>query len=326
MKYKLVSLFLVGFLLVVSSLGAWSYAGHRKIALIAYDRLEEGTRARVSEMLRRHERIKQDFRMPDNIQSAPSVVQDRWLFMTAATWPDRVRNLTGSERERYSHSKWHYINEPLFLGDEDKEALAGQTLANLETKAPPLDLCDEPEMETCGDLNVIQALKLSVAKLEAASTPDPEKAIYLSWLLHLAGDLHQPLHSTALFSAILLPRGDQGGNLIRVGRKRLHAHWDDQPGTTARSLRRLNREARSLLRDQGLRAAARDSTSDLSFEAWLEQSHELAWEHVYDEAILDAVSRYEAQVQRKLRYEEWIPAPRPSREYRREALSVAEKR
>ncbi|MDH3746225.1 MAG: hypothetical protein OES47_14085, partial [Acidobacteriota bacterium] len=49
-------------------------------------------------------------------------------------------------------------------------------------------------------------------------------------------------------------------------------------------------------------------------------------EHVYDEAILDAVSRYEAQVQRKLRYEEWIPAPRPSREYRREASSVAEKR
>ena len=40
---------------------------------------------------------------------------------------------------------------------------------------------------------------------------DEEKAIYLTWLMHLVGDIHQPLHCTAVFRE-QFPNGDKGGN------------------------------------------------------------------------------------------------------------------
>ncbi|MGO9112854.1 MAG: S1/P1 nuclease [Thermoguttaceae bacterium] len=65
-----------------------------------------------------------------------------------------------------------------------------------------------------------------------------EKPIYLCWLLHLVGDVHQPLHCTALFSERFpKPRGDRGGNLLLVringGQPtKLHLLWDDLFGRT----------------------------------------------------------------------------------------------
>jgi len=53
----------------------------------------------------------------------------------------------------------------------------------------------------------------------------------LTWLFHLIGDIHQPLHSTALFSTKLFPEGDRGtwgvraadhGATGRSGRSRVH--------------------------------------------------------------------------------------------------------
>jgi hypothetical protein len=67
---------------------------------------------------------------------------------------------------------------------------------------------------------------------------DEEKAIYLTWLLHLVGDIHQPLHCTAVFSE-QFPNGDKGGNdafiRIRSSPVKLHAFWDGLlgNGTTA---------------------------------------------------------------------------------------------
>jgi len=40
---------------------------------------------------------------------------------------------------------------------------------------------------------------------------DEEEAIYLAWLMRLVGDIHQPLHCTAVFSE-QCPNGDKGGN------------------------------------------------------------------------------------------------------------------
>lgn len=42
-----------------------------------------------------------------------------------------------------------------------------------------------------------------------------ERALYARYLLHLAGDVHQPLHSVALFNRTF-PYGDMGGNKLTV--------------------------------------------------------------------------------------------------------------
>lgn len=56
-----------------------------------------------------------------------------------------------------------------------------------------------------------------------------DRAVHFCWLMHLVGDIHQPLHCTALFSE-QFPSGDRGGNLaiVRIGRgrKNLHSFWN----------------------------------------------------------------------------------------------------
>jgi hypothetical protein len=67
------------------------------------------------------------------------------------------------------------------------------------------------------------------------SGSDTDKAVALAYLIHLMGDLHQPLHCASLFND-MFPDGDMGGNKfwIKVDGKgdKLHSIWDDLLGTT----------------------------------------------------------------------------------------------
>ena len=67
-----------------------------------------------------------------------------------------------------------------------------------------------------------------------------KRAVAVTWLFHLVGDIHQPLHRTNLYSKDF-PKGDRGGNLAKVrisggGIVQLHSFWDGLLGTsTSRS-------------------------------------------------------------------------------------------
>lgn len=77
--------------------------------------------------------------------------------------------------------------------------------------------------------NVLQATNycLSVIKSDA---PPSQKALAYSWLLHLIGDLHQPMHSVALFCE-RYPYGDRGGNSVKLAKgDSLHSLWDNLLG------------------------------------------------------------------------------------------------
>jgi hypothetical protein len=95
------------------------------------------------------------------------------LFMQASRWADDVR----SQGKAQNRPSWHYINLP-FKPD-------GQP-ANVQIREP------DP-------LNILTALaeNENVVKNENDSE---QKAIALTWLFHLVGDIHQPLHTTQLFT------------------------------------------------------------------------------------------------------------------------------
>jgi hypothetical protein len=81
--------------------------------------------------------------------------------------------------------------------------------------------------------NVVTQIAANAATLRSG-TP-AERPIALCWLLHLIGDIHQPLHCGSLLTEEF-PTGDQGGNLsiVRlVGGEplRLHFAWDALLGT-----------------------------------------------------------------------------------------------
>jgi hypothetical protein len=72
--------------------------------------------------------------------------------------------------------------------------------------------------------DIVQALLYFEAQLRDKKTPQDRRVLALKWLVHLIGDLHQPLH---------VGRGcDRGGNLVEVlwfdKKSNLHKVWDSE--------------------------------------------------------------------------------------------------
>jgi hypothetical protein len=119
-----------------------------------------------------------------------------------------------------------------------------------------------------------------------------DKARQLRFLLHIVGDLHQPLHAASYYSA-QFPTGDRGGNSWNVSgfdwTTELHALWDGGLGQWYGDLPRpLNATSVAWVADFTSRLAAEWPTSSLGPEianfnvsAWAAESNELAATIVY---------------------------------------------
>lgn len=72
--------------------------------------------------------------------------------------------------------------------------------------------------------DIVQALLYFEAQLRARETPHERRVLALKWLVHLVGDLHQPLHVGRSC--------DRGGNAIEVlwfeKKSNLHKVWDSE--------------------------------------------------------------------------------------------------
>jgi hypothetical protein len=115
-----------------------------------------------------------------------------------SNWPDFIKSDTTHQWD--STSKWHYVDLP---GNTPKPAF--------ETELKALD----------GANLYSQVLKLSTV-LKDKTKPLSERRDALAFIIHLIGDLHQPLHVGR--------DEDQGGNKITVywfdKKTNLHSVWD----------------------------------------------------------------------------------------------------
>lgn len=201
----------------VLPLQAWNRTGHKAIALIAYSKMNPVARRRVDALLRAH---------PDYarfVEGVPGTPQDqaRSAFLAASIWPDNIRNdprffddnaqptppLAGFP-DMGRHQMWHYIDIPF---------------SNDGTPVP-----DSPPSPNA--VTQISEFRKTIAD---ARIPASIRAYQLSWLLHLIGDVHQPLHCATRFQAEQRDKEtnrfvpDQGGNLVLLENGRtLHAYWD----------------------------------------------------------------------------------------------------
>jgi len=255
---------------------AWSKGGHKVVAFVAWMQLDADTRAKAIELIRQHERLDEDFidKMPASVASGTQELKDQWIFLQAAAWPDVARSVPD-----FHHGNWHFINFAHFVRPEDEEALDLSHI-NMEHELP--DTFDED------DINILQAMLLNKNILKNASSTQQQKAIHLCWLMHLVGDIHQPNHSTALFTSGVFSDadGDRGGNQIKVGGSSVHTIWDNLLGnsTTVGNIGSKAQEAVDAFGHLGPRAAR-----CLDGLHWAEESHELAIEMVYTNEIVEAV-------------------------------------
>lgn len=279
-----------------SSACAWNPAGHMAIASVAYDALPQARREDLVALLKQHPRFQEDFAaaMPKGLEPD---AQDHWIFERASVWPDLTKTLTGDDLAKFNRPVWHYIDLPVFLDEKAEREVHPQfELDYRKAKAEPL-------------MNAVQALHKNLDALNDASLPAPQKAVALCWVLHLAADLHDPVHGAALFSAgrfRQLPAGDRGGNEIHVRENEgllkdfktpnLHALWDcmlgidDSPAGVAKLAGELKAT------DE--RAGGAKQQTD--FIDWAQESNAAAKRFVYTPAVLAHVAAGEAEPRKPL--------------------------
>ncbi|TWU27559.1 S1/P1 nuclease [Bythopirellula polymerisocia] len=233
---------------------AWNALGHKVIAEIAWETLSPEKQSKIADTLKRHPRYAEDFR---------DLETDQEIFLHAATWPDIARGIRGPDRDKFDKPIWHYVNFP--IGD-------GKT-----------NLATNPKESKSISWNVMQATNFCESVVNSDAPPQ-EKALAYSWLLHLVGDAHQPMHSTALFSE-RFPKGDRGGNSLKLAKgQNLHSVWDNFIGRS-HALNNVRLKAYQLKAQPEFWDV--DTTGNIS--DWIEESHKLAVEFAYDDAILKAI-------------------------------------
>jgi hypothetical protein len=286
MRFCLLSIFaLVCTLVPAQRSQAWNAHGHMAVDKLAWDQMDAKQRAAAYQLLLAHPHAQEFF---GGHPRPKEVSEPEWYFLVAGTWPDWLRGYTRSKRPEdmaiAAHHKGprHYINLPL-IGPDDRDLFKGKKL--------------DPPGE-----NIVTALDEYRALMLDPKTTAAEKSVALCWILHLAGDIHQPLHCVAYFSKEY-PTGDLGGNLRWVNDGRgpinLHAYWDNLLGrestyaevkTTAELLSRKDYE-----RDKYVKELARTK-----FMEWAEKGAVLAWKHVYLEGKLPGLMiPADAQAQEK---------------------------
>ena len=126
-----------------------------------------------------------------------------------------------------------------------------------------------------------------VEALQNERTGKRNKAECLSWLIHLVGDIHQPLHCSSLFGGPFRGKeGDRGGNSFWIRMRedsarpiKLHTLWDGLPGT-GKDLDRLAKKAEELVGAHPRRDFPSHTFGTAPVE-WSKESRRLSLEKAY---------------------------------------------
>ena len=114
----------------------------------------------------------------------------------------------------------------------------------------------------------------------------------MRYLIHVVGDVHQPLHAGALFDDDKFIDGDKGGNLYKIQYtkeiKNLHKLYDNVVGRVKNNIRRpLGIEDHDYIEKTALEIMEENSKEELEefknldFKDWLLESHDICENFVY---------------------------------------------
>lgn len=196
-------------------------------------------------------------------------------FVNAAPWLDKLRYKSDMLQ------KLHYISLPF-------------SIDNRKTMQP-------------SKVNAVYAINYAAAVISSPVSSNYAKSFNFRILIHVVGDLHQPLHAATQFSN-LFPRGDRGGNLVILAPNpiaaNLHAFWDNGGG----ALKTKSRVSARIIKHRAYEIMEHlpcDSQAEiLDPMLWAIESHEIAIKHAYP----------------------FRPNSKPSKVYTQQVKSISEQR
>jgi len=206
--FKFLFLLIINLTFVFSA-AAWDDTGHKLTTYIAWEQMSPQAREKAFKILMSapEDAHLSVFYLQDSRSAA---VKQRELFMLASTWADIVRDKDFKNRyAKYHKGDWHYADTYWRVTDGKVEVLKDFA---------------EPTGKAVEQLFAFEKL------LRNTNADDADKAIALAWILHLGGDIHQPLHTSGRVTEYDL-KGDQGGNRYSLSPKeatgdaRLNLHW-----------------------------------------------------------------------------------------------------
>jgi hypothetical protein len=223
---------------------AWGDLGHQVTALLAYRHLTPQAKLRLDALL-----------AADTDSLTPPD------FASRATWADKYRT---THRET---AAWHFVDIEIDAPDLQSACFGFPTLgaSQLASQGPAQDC-------------IVNKIEEFAGELQGAATPPAERLLALKFLIHLVGDLHQPLHAA--------DHDDRGGNCIGLSASadrntarapNLHAYWDlavvDAQGASAEQI------ADKL--DAGISAALLNEWASGTARSWAMETFEIARHDAY---------------------------------------------
>lgn len=259
----------------------WDNYGHMAVAYVAYQKLTPEKKARVKELLMLNPKYEEWMGwVPANASAAD---KDMMVFMLAATWADEIKGKdsgytqdgsAGGNRpegspnpgantgydDKLMHKYWHFVDVPF---SKDGTALPVIPTPNAEERI---------------------ALFRGVLGSKSA---DGVKSYDLVWLLHLVGDIHQPLHCVTRVSNAE-PDGDNGGNKEKLEcagcATVLHAFWDNLLGTSKTAQEAIQP---AIATAKGLPATDAKLAGVSDVREWVTEGVEAAQQTVYQPPLGD---------------------------------------
>jgi hypothetical protein len=284
MKLSRVAFALVVALCVPQAVLAWNATGHELVAGIAWDNMTVAARQKAIALLNSapSDACLLNLMATD---ARPKAEREREFFMRVATWPDLVWPAKVDARPctRFADSDAHFE-------DHFWQGVSGTTGSSAPQDRP--DIAGKPD----NAIVRLNAVRDSVACAAGPCETDVQRATDLPWILHLVGDIHQPLHTAARVSAEH-PTGDQGGNgfLLSSDPKgpKLHSFWDDIvdksiPLNTGeanqKSITYLDRVIARITADHP-RSSMINRLTPVDFEAWSQEGFATAKRAAYPASL-----------------------------------------
>ena len=150
-------------------------------------------------------------------------------------------------------------------------------------------------------MNAVWAITMATNRLLTVDASDLEKGIALRILLHVVGDIHQPLHAITQYSQ-RLPTGDKGGNLVRLYHNtvapNLHSYWDKGAGAFISKTYSRPAKIKRIAARIEKRWPCDEKFADSNPKHWAQESYDLAVNTVYKiplDQVLDKTYEYTAK-------------------------------
>ena len=259
-------------------LDAWNPHGHRVVAYVAFHHLTPAAKTKVFTLLKLNPQYKSWIAgLPP---SASTERLNRRAFIEAAHWPDFIKSVSSYQDDgpdggntppnspaasqnigypdHNRHKYWHFVDNPFSDNGSPTQPLPS--------------------------VNALSEIELLSAALTSSATPNPIKSYDLVWLIHLVGDVHQPLHAAERYRQDH-PGGDNGGNAVKLRcapgvscADNLHSLWDGLLGSSP-DLGQITAQGNSL---NG--KPVPPGADNLDPKVWIQESFDLAQSNAYKTA------------------------------------------